>query len=144
MREASVKRTLNSPSKRWVVDEDMDQWKANVIQVSDGEEPDEDSLRKKLCLDVDDSPWTLDDKLSCVVLKKIPKMVRIPIALFKGLFPHQRQGIEWMADLHIEETGGILGDVSRLLFIVLIAHHFTRCVCLSSKLTSTLTSVRRW
>lgn len=37
--------------------------------------------------------------------------IRLPMALYKKLFPHQRVGVQWMASLHKNEIkGGILAD----------------------------------
>ena len=111
---ASFRRKLDAGGKYWVFDEDREHWKNDVIPVSDSEEPDEDTLRSELCIDVDDSPWTLDEQLQNVVLLKLPEAVQIPIPLFRKLYAHQRVGVEWMADLYIGKTGGVLGDVSQL------------------------------
>jgi DNA excision repair protein ERCC-6 len=40
---------------------------------------------------------------------KNPKL-RVPAKLFQRLFDHQKAGVVWMAGLHCEKIGGLLGD----------------------------------
>ena len=82
-----------------------DNWKPDVPTVSDGEEIDEETLRRKLQLG-EDSPWVLDDTLQSVIFKALPEEVRVPVALFQYLYPHQRLGVEWMAGRRMAKTGG--------------------------------------
>jgi SNF2 family DNA or RNA helicase len=72
----------------------------------------DDELRKDLKIDSNDTPWRLNSSqtLKYVELKKLPREIRLPVPLFKKLFMHQRSGIEWMADLFIAKTGGVIGD----------------------------------
>ena len=56
------------------------------------------------------SPWKFDESMRYVVLKKSPSEVRIPILLFKKLFCFQREGVAWLAELYINDNGGILGE----------------------------------
>lgn len=57
--------------------------------------------------------------------------LRVPAALYRRLFPHQRVGVQWMGSLHAGGVGGgILGDdmglgkVGNLVFSILIFHFF--------------------
>ena len=34
----------------------------------------------------------------------------LPAALEQRMFPHQREGVQWLYNLHHRELGGILGD----------------------------------
>ena len=104
----SVRPKPKTGGKYWIVDEDEEDWKKDVV--ADTQEVDEEALRRELRIKKDDSPWTLDDNLRTVVLMKLPEAVRIPVPLFRKLYEHQRLGICWMADLLIDKTGGILGD----------------------------------
>ena len=72
----------------------------------------DDDLRKDLEIDGNDTPWRLNSSqpLKYVELKKLPREIRLPVPLFKKLYSHQRSGIEWMANLFIAKTGGVLGD----------------------------------
>jgi SNF2 family DNA or RNA helicase len=40
---------------------------------------------------------------------KMPKL-RIPSTLYNKLFDHQKDGVSWMAGLHSQRVGGLLGD----------------------------------
>ena len=111
---ASSRRKLNAGGK-WIIDNDREHWKNDVIQVSDNEESNEEALRSELRINENDSPWTLDEQLQNIVLMKLPEAVQIPVPLFRKLYAHQRVGVEWMADLYIGKTGGILGDVSQFV-----------------------------
>jgi len=64
----------------------------------------------------EDSAWSLDRQTNEYFLsfKKIshvrwPKL-RVPASLFRQLFWHQKVGVQWMATLHENGIGGILGD----------------------------------
>ena len=57
-----------------------------------------------------DSQWHLDTVDREVCLKKAPEVVRIPLSLFKKLYPFQREGVAWIAGHHLNDTGGILGE----------------------------------
>ena len=56
--------------------------------------------------------------------------LRVPAALYRRLFPHQRVGVQWIGSLHTGGVGGILGDdmglgkVGDLVFSILIFHFF--------------------
>jgi len=70
----------------------------------------DDAIRRDLKIDSNDTPWRLNSTLKYVELKKLPREIRLPVPLFKELFMHQRSGNEWMADLFIAKTGGVIGD----------------------------------
>jgi DNA excision repair protein ERCC-6-like len=38
------------------------------------------------------------------------KPYKLPGTIFKILYPHQREGLQWLWVLHCRGTGGILGD----------------------------------
>jgi hypothetical protein len=68
--------------------------------------------------DTENSAWALDAETNEVFLAAdrfaIPDVVwpklRIPIELFNRLYSHQKAGVQWMASLHSNRIGGILGD----------------------------------
>jgi len=72
----------------------------------------DDAIRRDLKIDSNDTPWRLNSSqtLKYVELKKFSREIRLPVPLFEELFMHQRSGIEWMADLFIAKTGGVIGD----------------------------------
>jgi hypothetical protein len=59
-------------------------------------------------------PWTFDEStdeyfLASTQKTKMPKF-RIPSKLYKRLFDHQKSGVSWVAGLHKQRIGGLLGD----------------------------------
>lgn len=54
-----------------------------------------------------DSPWSLDESLEHVLSKQLPELC-IPVTLFHYLYPYQRSGLDWMAGLRLNKSGGIL------------------------------------
>eukprot|EP00539_Tryblionella_compressa_P009651 CAMPEP_0178785496 /NCGR_PEP_ID=MMETSP0745-20121128/4814_1 /TAXON_ID=913974 /ORGANISM="Nitzschia punctata, Strain CCMP561" /LENGTH=192 /DNA_ID=CAMNT_0020443207 /DNA_START=473 /DNA_END=1051 /DNA_ORIENTATION=+ len=93
----------------------VDEWKvSNTTLVSDDESDSEELLPSELCkklgIDGEDSPWYFDDSSDIVVLKNLPEAIRIPVPLFETLYPHQRSGIQWLAELRLRGVGGILGE----------------------------------
>ena len=42
----------------------------------------------------------------------LPDGFRLPMLIYKRLFPHQREGLKWMWEIHknIDKCGGLLGD----------------------------------
>ena len=95
----------------------VDEWKvkaSGVVSDSESELESASTLETKQKLDIlsEDSPWLFvedDEKGTRVVLKKLPTL-RVPIRLFEMLYPYQREGLEWMAELRLKRTGGILGE----------------------------------
>ena len=92
------------------VKEDNSAWKGIVVDRGDAEAMDKSSLLKHLGIDGSDSAWKLDDDLRMVFLSALPDEIRLPTALFRKLYKHQRDGIQWMSELKIEQMGGILGE----------------------------------
>lgn len=68
---------------------------ANLIDVSD-EESDEVSI--------------LDDHVDDFTLSGLKGMYKLPGKTANMLYPHQREGLEWLWSLHCKGKGGILGD----------------------------------
>jgi hypothetical protein len=68
--------------------------------------------------DFENSAWALDAVTNEVFLSAdryaIPNAVwpklRVPIELYNQLYNHQKAGVQWMASLHSNRIGGILGD----------------------------------
>lgn len=58
--------------------------------------------------DIDD--WHLSECSQLYAHKKHSNLLRIPVELFRTLYPHQRQGIVWMTDRFKDGTGGILAE----------------------------------
>ena len=56
------------------------------------------------------SLWLLDKVNLEVCLKRAADIVRIPLSLFKMLYPFQRDGVAWIAGLFLDDSGGILGE----------------------------------
>ena len=62
--------------------------------------------------------WDLDDKTNEVFLNgakyQIPETewpeISLPRSLYDRLFHHQKEGVQWMASMHENGVGGILGD----------------------------------
>ena len=63
-----------------------------------------------------DSAWSFNkhDQEYFLSKRKEPSIswpnLRLPAHLFKSLYNHQKVGVQWMAKLHAEHIGGILGD----------------------------------
>ncbi|GKY93801.1 hypothetical protein MPSEU_000347300 [Mayamaea pseudoterrestris] len=63
-----------------------------------------------------DSAWAFNkqDQEYFLSKQKAPHVswpsLRVPAPLFKTLFPHQKVGVQWMAERHADNIGGILGD----------------------------------
>ena len=38
------------------------------------------------------------------------KLLKVPQSLHEKLFEYQREALQWLWDLHLQNTGGILGD----------------------------------
>ena len=68
------------------------------------------SLRHKLGIDREGSPWELDVARWAIVDAENPNMIRIPVQLFGGLYPYQKVGVNWLVNLYKNGTGGILGE----------------------------------
>lgn len=69
--------------------------------------------RGKANLDGNKTAWTRSGDM--YVLTSTPKTnnmpnLRIPSSLYDQLFDHQRSGVAWMAGLHTQKIGGLLGD----------------------------------
>lgn len=61
-----------------------------------------------------ETAWTMDRLQSEYFLestheKKMPNF-RIPLELYEKMFDHQRSGVSWIAGLHSQKIGGVLGD----------------------------------
>ena len=105
------------PSRNDLVDTDSDESELRKDDLI-GSGDDEHSMSDKSCKDhVDesqrDSPWKCDARTKEVYLfsdgKQWPKL-RIPESLFDRLFDYQKDAVEWMASLHCQRIGGVLGD----------------------------------
>jgi len=103
------KSRKTTSSKFFITDRDENDWKKEVVEISD-DEVDKKSLCKELGIGQADSAWELDSSLRNVQLRDDAMKLVIPVPLFRKLYAHQRQGIEWMAGRRMARTGGILGD----------------------------------
>ena len=101
------------------VDDSYDEW-VSVGSDSDNEKDDDESVT---CFDACGC-WALDEAhagdlyLADNSDVRWPK-IRLPLALYNKLFPHQRIGTQWMASLHRNKIkGGILGECQRVVVLV--------------------------
>jgi hypothetical protein len=70
--------------------------------------------------DFENSAWALDAETDevflsadqCAIPNSVWPKLRIPIELYNRLYNHQKAGVQWMASLHSNRIGGILGDGS--------------------------------
>ncbi|CAN6236773.1 unnamed protein product [Urochloa humidicola] len=62
--------------------------------------------------DAEDVGWekTEDFKMEPTGTAATSKPYKLPGRIFKMLYPHQREGLQWLWVLHCRGTGGILGD----------------------------------
>eukprot|EP00977_Amphora_coffeiformis_P005652 scaffold1189_cov194-Amphora_coffeaeformis.AAC.9 len=87
-------------------DENLD--RAKVCKVTENNEIDaECDLKSAWCQNEDSK----DFYLSGEKVRGVPwPDICLPLRLYHQLFSFQRQGVQWMASLHTNGIGGILGD----------------------------------
>jgi SNF2 family DNA or RNA helicase len=100
--------TFNSKIKPIVLDDSSDS-SGDSVEIINGTEG---SSKKR---EVEsDTAWSLDSSRDEYFLESSPKARMpdffIPSNLYNELFDHQKTGVAWMAGLHSQRSGGLLGD----------------------------------